>query len=162
MDFHRHTGSDSPKIKYIDLEDISTGTVGKLTIAGTQSINNQSETLVNFDTSVIALGITVDTTNKKMTVLTAGKYLISAKIGYSATVDNKSYQMRIKKNGSQIAIAWITSAVPAAETYYNELIISDVFDLAVNDYIEIYAYHIAGVAQTIDAVGSGYFTMAKV
>lgn len=162
---HRHQGTDYPKIDYNDLVNlptISSGITGKLTMGGVQSINDSSETLVAFDTSgFTAVGITVDTTNKKMTILTVGKYLITAKLTYSATVDLKSYQLRIKKNGSQIGIDWITSSV-ASGTHYITTIISNVFDLAVDDYIEIYAYQLSGVAQIIGAVGSEYFTITKV
>ena len=146
--------------KYVDSNAV--GISGKLTMGGNQSINSGNETLVNFDTSGFTpIGITVDATNKKMTILTAGKYLITVKLVYSATVDNKSYQLRIKKNGTtNISISWATSSVVLG-TYYSQIVVSDVFNLAVNDYIEIYAYHIAGVAQNIGVTGSEYFTITK-
>ncbi len=159
--FHKHTGNDAPKVSYNDLENKPVGIAGKLTMSGSQAIDSSSETLVNFDTSgFTAVGITVDATNKKMTILTAGKYLISVLLLYAATVDLKSYQIRIYKNGTggtKIYNGFFTSNV-ASGTRNLPILVSDIFDLAANDYIEIYAYHTAGVAQSI-GIGGDYFAI---
>ncbi len=152
------------KIQTLEEDSSSSGTAARLYMSASQAINDSTPTLVNFNTQDFANGITVSTTNKSFTILTAGKYLVSAIISYSATVDAKSYAIMIYKASSAISSAWASSSGTTKQCAPN---ITDILDLAVGDVITIYAIQYSGGAETITnsvAGGTGqpsFFAIAK-
>jgi hypothetical protein len=84
-------------------------------------------------------------TNYRFTATKAGYYLACAAITYADLPDGCGYQCRIHKNGSceiygEYRIGSAASCVAA---------ISGIIYLAVGDYLELFAYHTAGVAKNI-------------
>jgi hypothetical protein len=159
---HRHTGYDAVQVSYNDLLDkpAATSIYGRYTTGGTTSVNSGAVTLLNYSTTSFSSGITMDTANKAMVVVTAGKYLIQADCMWSTTVDKATYQMRLIKNGSSERIIWGTSNWATGTTYLN-LSVSDIIDCAVGDTFDIRGYHLAGVAQNTNG-NTGSFSMLKV
>ncbi len=158
---HRHTGTDYPKIRYSDLEGGPSGAYAKLTASSGHSISSSSETIIQFNINEVSSGLTVDTSNYRITVPTTGVYSISALVLWYSTVDNKLYQLRVKKNGtSTLYTGYFSSIVPSGNRYV-ALFLDTIFSLSANDYIELYGYHNAGTAQTV-LNGGDYFSIIKV
>ncbi|MCK4423656.1 MAG: hypothetical protein KAV18_06255 [Candidatus Omnitrophica bacterium] len=86
-------------------------------------------------------------TNHRFTAKTAGKYLISASCIWETPGDGTRLTSQIFKNG---AITAETEFSPGADAYPN-LSISDIINLSVNDYIEIFVYQPSGSGQDIKA-----------
>jgi hypothetical protein len=91
------------------------------------------------------------TNNSRMTIPSgkAGKYLVTA----VAEFDNNATglrQLSIYKNGSATVTTYLTPS-----TTYPSAMITSVLDLAVNDYVEIYARQTSGTSQTIYIEQSG-------
>jgi hypothetical protein len=111
------------------------------TFSGTQTLSDAVDTKVNYTTEIYDSDSAYDSANAKFTVPSgkAGKYFISATMGaysYAAT-DNHVVKLSIRKNGS----LWRELAENYHTNYINQsaLHINEVMDLAVSDYIEIYA-----------------------
>jgi hypothetical protein len=92
------------------------------------------------------------TNNSRMTIPSgkAGKYLVTA----IAEFDNNTTglrQLSIYKNGSATVTTYLTPS-----TTYPSAMITSVLNLAVNDYVEIYARQTSGSTQTIYIEQSGF------
>lgn len=110
-----------------------------------------------FDTDTIHDTVT---NNSRLTCRTAGKYYIFATAEFQANATGVRY-LGIKLNGSiYIAIDRRTASGIAPI----DITISTVYDLAVNDYVEIEAYQDAGLALAVTAIGntSPEFGMVRV
>lgn len=102
----------------------------------TQSIGVPAKVTV-LDTSYAANNMTADTTNKRLTCTVAGKYRIS----FNSTVSQASGATRkfscyYYKNGAARTIYSTTTLATGVE---NNIFHLEVIDLAVNDYVELYA-----------------------
>jgi len=75
------------------------------------------------------------TTNYRFTAKVAGKYLVIAGLGMSSLVANKGFILTIRKNGSAL-----TDGFNTYNSSTGRCTVVDVVDLAVNDYVEIYAF----------------------
>jgi len=112
------------------------------TFSGTQTLSDAVDTKVNYTTEIYDSDSAYDSANAKFTVPSgkAGKYFISATMGayYYAATDNHVVKLSIRKNGS----LWRELAENYHTNYINQsaLHINEVMDLAVSDYIEIYAH----------------------
>jgi hypothetical protein len=129
-----------------------------------QSCANDSNTVLAFnseryDTDTIH---DITTNNSRLTCKTAGKYNIFAGIEFAANATGFR-QVSLLLNGTyQIAVS-NTNALSLSITP-TRINVSTVFDLAVNDYVEVEVYHTAGVAIDVNS-STGYspeFGMVKV
>ena len=64
---------------------------GSMYLAGSQSIPNSTTTKVALDTASITEGLTIDTTNNRITCLTAGTYYFSGQVTYAAPQTVKTW-----------------------------------------------------------------------
>jgi hypothetical protein len=86
------------------------------------------------------------TTNYRFTALRAGYYLATGVVRFpTATVADKIYVAKIWKNGAQIA----QTVFHSSSTATVQVGVSTIVYLTANDYIELAAYHTAGVDQYI-------------
>src|ERR1051326_4447751 len=91
---HTHDGINSP---LIDKKANGIGGIGgsgstyARMSAGSQSIGNFTDTLINLDFVQEATGITADTTVKGFTIITSGTYFISGQITFDSPQDGKLY-----------------------------------------------------------------------
>lgn len=131
---HKHTGSDFNKVNYSDLEGSSSSVYAKAYLNSAQATTGQTKVLL--DTEVFSSGITF--ASNKFTILTAGKYLIQAKIGLSALPDAKSMRVEIYKGGALISRTRYMSSINSVDMYGDNV---GLFNLAVGDYIELYVGH---------------------
>lgn len=115
--------------------------------SSTQSINDASATKVVWEVNDWVQEMVWDSTNNRFKILRAGRYLVAAAITYTATTVDKNYQALIYKNGAEVARASLLSNATASSVLTSE--VTDTVDLLAGDYIEIYAFHDAGLAKNI-------------
>lgn len=130
---------------------------------GARVFNNSSQSLTaastlysdydteEYDTDTIHSAVTATT---RLTCKTAGKYLIGGSGRIGSATPGTALNIRIRLNGANLIAI---SQVPAIGTndYLN---ISTVFDLAINDYVELGFTAAAGAAMIVDS--QAYYTPA--
>ncbi len=108
-----------------------------------QSIPNSSLTTLAFnseryDTDNIHSNITL---NSRLTCKTAGKYLISASVGFDVNaVGNRSVRLTVN-NSETICVQKANAVDPAGSLY---LPLSSIDNMAVNDYVEVRVFQNSG------------------
>ena len=125
----------------------------KAHMSANQSFSSGSNFKVDFDTEVFDTDSAYDpSTNQRFTVPSgkAGKYYINGKIFFGDIASTDATQaIRVYKNGSQVAFG---SRRTVGSTGRDGVVsVSDILDLSVGDYIEIYGYTNAGSG----SLGSG-------
>lgn len=110
-----------------------------------------------FDTDSIHDNVT---NNSRLTCRTAGKYQI---IGQVAFVDNSTglRSLNIRLNGATV-IAFVE--LSADNSGANRFQVTTIYDLAVNDYVELVAFQASGVALNVRSTNanSPEFMMVKI
>lgn len=137
--YHTHNGTDSPVIA----SSATTSVNGRSGGSGVTTIVTSTLTKVTLNTNDFANGITWDSTNHRFVVLTAGQYQINAQV---------TYFNNIAGGGIYIGYIYINGVAHTAfefvgdgGTGWNESAgMSDIADLSVNDYIELYAFQTSG------------------
>lgn len=115
---------------------------------------------VAFNSNDFVVGLTWDSTNNRFVITAAGRYLITGEVAYSNAADGKQYEAMIYKNGSQVTQGRVMCAAAGA---YITPSCTDILNLAVGDYIEIFTQHNEAGASTIaSATDSTYITIAKI
>lgn len=115
---------------------IATSTTTKLTILTTET----------FDTNA-----NYDTASQRFTPTVAGKYALFGMVGYSSSVADKIYQLRIGKNGSVVAGAGadFTASLNGASFYFQAATVLDANGSS--DYFELLTGHVVGANATVSA-----------
>lgn len=100
-----------------------------------------------FDTDTIHDTVT---NNSRLTCKTAGKYLVTGNVSFAANATGIR-QLQIKLNGATTvgAVGW--SASSAGTT---DLVVVTLYDMAVNDYVELIAAQNSGGALNVLATGN--------
>ena len=123
--------------------------------SGAQSIANTTITKLSFGTE------TFDSdgafASDKFTVPSgkAGKYFFYASWQSASSTDFNEQRIYIYKNGTAI-----DPNIQGYHDHYGSIQISKLVDLAVSDYIEVYAYHNAG--GSINTLGTSIFSGYKI
>ena len=116
------------------------------------SAANESSTKVPIDTAMYNDGLSLDSTNYKVTVPVAGIYMVVGQVGYVSGADSAHSGIWI--NGANNALskgladAWVQEGDYANAS---QVIVTNhkLLKLDANDYIELYAYHSSGGSQNI-------------
>ncbi len=153
--YHTHNGTDSPLV-HPTSSDINARSYG----TGVTSIVTGTPTKLTLQSNSFNNGVTWDSTNNRLQIITAGQYLITALVTYTNTTDAKGYQTLVYKNGGEIMAAnMMASAAGGAVSPVS----TDIQTLATNDYLELYTFHNAGVNQTVGSTTEQtYLAIAKV
>lgn len=159
---HGHFGTENKKIRYEDLEDsivVAHGTVYR----SVDLANTGGPAKITFDTELFTtVGITWDSANNRFTALKAGKYLITAIVYWGNVVGDYRYAAYIYKNGSIEGRSQIQASMAGS----NDLAIpiSRIVNLAVGNYVEIFAGHTQSPTSYNISGGSTYtiFSIIKV
>ena len=93
-------------------------------------------------------------TQARFTATVAGYYLVTAHIGLTTCIADKSYYGKIFKNGS----AYQYFMFAPSKTTWVGCNMADVIYLAIGDYIELFLYPDAVGAATTDAFGGNVYT----
>ena len=118
-------------------------------ISANQSIANAAYTKVAFDREEVDTDNAFDnSTNYRFTVPSgkAGKYFVAVSLRNTSASDFDSFYLNLKKNGSDYVFASIRNEFRETVTT------SCLIDLAVADYLEVFAYN--GEGGSIDLSGS--------
>jgi hypothetical protein len=123
----------------------ASGFVGcSLTKSANQSISTVTNTAITFDTELEDTdGFHSTVTNTSRITIPAGKagfYLISGQINYASNATGVRHG-NIYKNGSHLSVAWLSGATNGDWTGGS---VSQIVELAVNDYVELFAYQNSG------------------
>jgi len=110
-----------------------------------------------FDTDTIHDTVT---NNSRLTCKTAGKYQITAQVRWDSSNTGTYRGVGIRLNGTTF-IGFDLSPPPAQPLRQN---VTTLYDLAVNDYVEVEVEHDSGVNRTIEVQGnySPEFSMVRV
>ena len=106
-----------------------------------ENIPNNTPTKVILDQELYDINGDFDTVNSRFIAPKDGRYLVTAAILWNCTVADKRHDVHIYKNGAFIR----------GQVYQTPLIdflstsISCILDLDTDDFVELYAYHLAGV-----------------
>lgn len=131
--------------------------------SGVTSINDATDTKVTLATNSFANNITWDASTSKFTILTAGIYLITARVTYTNTTDGKLYKTQVSKNSDTATMILLADAMSSVAGGTCGAVAADLQSLAVSDTLELYTYHNAGAAQTIGTASSlTYLSVVKV
>lgn len=107
-----------------------------------------------------ANGITWDAADNRFSVSVAGQYLVIAEVSYTNTTTAKQYETMIYINGSEASQGRQTSAATGAQI---DPLVSNIFNLSVGDFIELFTQHNDTGSSTISAgAGLTFLAIAKV
>jgi hypothetical protein len=122
-----------------------------------QSINNATLTAVTFNSESFDTDAyhSTATNTSRFTIPSgkAGKYLVSATLNFGSNATGVRY-ISLYKNGAAVIYG---NSVPGSSAGGTALAMSYLVDLAVSDYIELYAYQSTGVAA--DVLGGSTLTV---
>lgn len=121
--------------------------------AASQTIPNSTPTKINLDTAYWDIQSEFDAANKRIVVKTAGLYFIYGSTRWSTPVADKTYDVRILKNGALIALGQMQ--IPYA-SYQSVSVVSIAF-LSANDYLELWTQQTSGADDDLDG-GTVYRT----
>jgi len=123
----------------------------RMSRAGSQSIPNNANTIVDFDTSDIDVGGLVDLTNNKFVIQQDGDYLFGAHVHFDAHADGQSRALFLVKNGS--IVARVAAQPDAASSPQGiGLHVADMFRLVAGDAMWVVVFQNLGSAI---GIGSG-------
>ena len=110
--------------------------------ASAQAVADSTDTKVNLDTESWDTDSAFDTSNYRFTVPSgqAGKYFFNGGIGYTSLTDNDESRVMIYKNGSLVNWWKYFQGQNGTIAIQNSVVL----DLAVSDYIELYAFQVSG------------------
>jgi hypothetical protein len=113
-----------------------------------QSIANTTDVALAFNSERFDTDMIHDVTvnNTRLTCKTAGKYLIVAQARFALNATGFR-RLQLKVNGSA-TIAQFNVAASSADA--TELIVTTLWEMAVNDYVEVLAYQTSGGALNIE------------
>ena len=118
-----------------------------VTLSGSdQTLPHDTSTKIQFNTTTLDTNSSWDSSNYRFTPSVAGYYFIYAK--WRLGTSNNSSQMKclIKKNGSDLALSSSTN-----DTENTAQASSIVQMNGTTDYVEVYAYHVTSLTQSIKA-----------
>jgi hypothetical protein len=126
----------------------------KVTHNVSQSIADATATPLAFNTERFDTNAIHDpvTNNSRLTCKTAGKYIITGQVAWSSNTGS-THQALIKLNNTTF-LAYIEST-----PLYSRMEVSTLYELAVNDYVELIVLQSSGGSKTITAPE---FSMVKV
>lgn len=125
----------------------------------TQSISNNSRTAVAFDTENYDTAEMHDPSdNTKLTAKTAGKYLMTASIGFSANATGEREAWINHSADGDIAGA--SRAGEGDRTNY--LTVSTVYDMAADEYVVLQVYQNSGGSLNVNNGVWHHFSLTKI
>jgi cytoskeletal protein CcmA (bactofilin family) len=145
--------------------------MAKMTNNAGQSIADTSNTKIDFDTEEFDVGGIASTSTERFVIAKAGRYLVTASVAYQSASQTASF-VYIYKNGSAVS----SNFLAGGDAAFRQPAVTEVLNLAVGDYIEMYVTQTSGgsntthtqvdsrarmsVVQLQDNQGSNFWTMS--
>ena len=107
-----------------------------------QSVSQDSTTKVTFTDEIFDSNGTYDTSNSRFTPGVAGKYCISAQVGFSNLSDDKYVAIYLYVNGSELnsrSMNFLTNGADATQDAFAHF--NYIVDASASNYYEIYTRH---------------------
>ena len=126
--------------------------------SGAQAISQNVYSKIQYNSETWDSDSAFDTSNNKFTVPAgeAGKYVFGVVWYLEGMADMEQFRLKIYKNGSAHApeplVQWFSPGSTDANGFT-----SIVLNLAVSDYIEIYAYHNGGTTENLASGNNVFF-----
>jgi len=126
--------------------------------SGAQAISQNVYSKIQYNSETWDSDSAFDTSNNKFTVPAgeAGKYLFGVVWYLEGMADMEQFRLKIYKNGSAHApeplVQWFSPGATDSNGFT-----SIVLNLAVSDYIEIYAYHNGGTTENLASGNNTFF-----
>ena len=130
----------------------------QITLSSNQIISDNTTSKVQFDTEDFDTDSAFDTTtNYRFTVPSgkAGKYFLLSTSEMFDNNDSVSSRLVIYKNGAATVIGPTPNVGTGGSESRTLIFVSSILDLAVSDYIEIYAYHDSDDGNPGQLIGAG-------
>lgn len=123
--------------------------------AGTQSIPNNTNTIVDWDTTSIDTAGMVDLTNNKIVIATDGDYLIGGRVMFAGHADSGVRALYLVKNGG--IVARVQAQPDAAGSPQGlGMHVSDLYSAVAGDEFWVVVFHTVGSAITIGGGAEQY------
>jgi len=120
-------------------------------LSSNQNISNDTQTKIVFDSEQFDVGNVYNPSTARYTPAYAGKSYITTTIRSATGTDFNTFQMKFKKNGSELAI------VAARNENNDSIVLSGVFTHDADDYFEVFIYQESGGTIAING-GSVFVT----
>lgn len=135
-----------------DLDYLANPPACRVTKSALQVITTGAPTAIIFDSERYDTDTMHDTVtnNTRITIRTAGLYLVGANVEWASSTLGTYRQLSIRLNGST-AVAWVLQAPPSQVLRQN---LSAVYKFAVNDYVELIAEHDKGSDINVSLTGN--------
>lgn len=132
--------------------------------SGNESISNGANVALTFDSERFDTDTIHDTgsNTSRLTCKTAGKYAITGHAEFAASTAGNARYLSIRLNGATFIGAQGSPPIAGGNSVL--LTVTGMYDLAVNDYVELIAYQDTGGSLNVLATGnrSPEFEMARV
>ena len=133
--------------------------------SNSQTISNQSSTALQLNTTMFSDGVTLDTSNYRVTVPVDGIYIVLGALGYHGGADQAHCGIWVNGSNAQeskgLADAWVQEGDYANSSAQVVVQNHKLLSLSANDYLELYAYHSSGESKTTH-VNRSFISLVKV
>lgn len=153
--FHTHNGIDSPMLA--TSAAVQSPVNGRSHNPSSTTVGSGSNVKMLLSANDFANGITWDAANSRFVVVTAGAYMMSYFITFLSVISGSLYQAQLYKNGSAIGQSDFVSGGSSVNVTAGA---SDIQQLAVGDYIELYAFQSSGSSVTVKNGIGTYLALA--
>ena len=128
----------------------------RMYLSSNQSIPNATATRLNLDTESYDDQDELDLANHRWTAKVAGKYLAIFKVGwyYNPIVDQRSFSHYLYKNGLPFSDGGLHSGMTNGGLGVHG---TAIVNIAVNDYLEVYAKHWMGSSAVVEGSTAATF-----
>ena len=130
-----------------------------------QTINNQSSTVVQLNTTMFSDGVTLDTSNYRVTVPVDGIYIVLGSVGYQSGADQAHCGIYLNSGVTDESKgspdAWVQEGDYANSSAQVIVQNHKLLTLTANDYLQLAAYHSSGESKTLH-VSRTFISLVKV
>lgn len=128
-------------------------------LSGNQTVSDNTQTLVNFDTEVYDTDGQYDTTNKRFVAPSAGKYVFTATAGFSNFDEPTGTRVHLQfyKNGSLEDFSGDMATVTNNASADPTMNFTTQMSLTTNDYVDVRIYQNGGSNETLQSAYARFF-----
>ena len=128
-------------------------------LSGNQTVSDNTQTLVNFDTEVYDTDGQYDTSNKRFVAPSAGKYVFTATAGFSNFNEPTGTRVHLQfyKNGSLEDFSGDMATVTNNSSADPTINFTSQLSLTTDDYVDVRVYQNGGSDETLQSAYARFF-----